>query len=123
MERNQWPEAATFVAGGCLAASPWLLGFGGELTTMVYNALAAGLALALLALAGLLGPMFGGKERPELPIAKLVIGLWAVASPWALAFASQREITIGTVVCGGVAAALALWQIVDRYQHSHHLYE
>ena len=123
MQKNQWPDIASFVAGGCLAASPWFLGFGEELSPMLYNALAAGLALSLLALVGLFAPRFGGREHPELPIISLVIGLWTVASPWVLAFASLREIAIATVVCGGLAAVAALWQIVDRYQHTHHLFE
>lgn len=123
MQTNQWPEAAVFVAGGCLAASPWLMGSGDAAPAVLYNALGAGLALALLALANLLVPKLGPLPRGVLSLAKLVVGLWAVASPWALAFASQREITIVTAICGGVAAAVALWQIVDRYQHTHHLFE
>lgn len=123
MRKNQWPEVATLVAGGCLTLSPWVLGYGDEWTNMFYSTLAAGLALALLSLAGLLGPILGTKERAELPIAKVVIGLWAVASPWVLAFATQRDITISTVALGAVAAAVSLWQLVDRYQHTHHLFE
>lgn len=123
MQTNQWPEAAVFVAGGSLAASPWLMGVGDASPAVIYNALASGLGLALLALASMLVPKLGPKESGLLPLAKLVVGLWAVASPWVLAFASQREITIVTAICGGVAAAVALWQIVDRYQHTHHLFE
>lgn len=124
MRRNQWPELATLIAGVCLTFSPWILGIGEDATTsMMYNTLAVGVVLALLSLTGLFGPAFGIKERAEVPIAKLVIGLWAVASPWVLAFAAQRDITIATVVFGSVAAAVSLWQLVDRYQHTHHLFE
>lgn len=125
MQRNhsQWPEVASLIAGGCLAASPWVLDFSTELTKLFYSALATGLAVALLSLVELVSPAFGAKQRAELPIAKLVVGMWAVSSPWILGFAIQQAITITTVLCGGVAAAAALWQLVDRYQHIHHLFE
>lgn len=124
MRKNQWPELATLVAGVCLAVSSWVLGTGEGVTmTMRYDTLAVGTALALLSLAALAGPVLGTRDRVELPIAKFLIGLWAVASPWLLAFAAQRTMTISAVVLGGAAAAIALWQIVDRYQHTHHLFE
>jgi hypothetical protein len=116
MRQNQWKVLVTLIAGIWLVASPWALGHAGEASRMFYNAVIAGLATILFAIADI----YLTKERSEPPIVKavvglLAVGLWTVASPWILGFNTQRDMMVSAVVAGAVVAVVSLWQVVGRY--------
>jgi xanthine/uracil permease len=117
MRQNQWKVLVTLIAGIWLVASPWALGHAGEASRMFYNAVIAGLATILFAIADI----YLAKERSEPPIVKAVVacllaaGLWTLASPWILGFNTQRDMMLSTVVASVVVAVVSLWQVVGRY--------
>ncbi|MBI4292369.1 MAG: SPW repeat protein [Betaproteobacteria bacterium] len=116
MSKKQWKNWVTLIAGIWLAASPWALGHAEEPSRMFYNAVVAGLAATLLAIADI----YLTTERSDPPniktvVGMLIVGLWTVASPWVLGFETQRDMVTSTVVAGVVVAAVSLWQLVDRY--------
>lgn len=97
-------DAAQLVAGILLFAAPWALGFAG-VQAAAWNAWIVGAAIALVALGAL--TVFNRYEE----WANLALGLWAIAAPWALGFATGAAMW-AHVVIGAVVAALAasrLW--------------
>jgi len=117
MRQNQWKVLVTLIPGIWLVASPWALGHAAEeASRMFYNAVIAGLATIVFAIAD----TYLTNERSEPPIVKavvglLAVGLWTVGSPWILGFNAQRDMMISTVAAGVVVAVVSLWQFVDRY--------
>lgn len=109
MHNKQWQDIVSLIAGVGLAAAPWALDVLDADQAMVYNAIAVGIAIAFFALADL------AKEERWEPIASLLLGLWAVASPWVLGFATAGNMMIATVAAGAIVAVVSLWQIVERY--------
>ena len=116
MWKKQWRDLVTLIAGIWLAASPWGLGHPDEATrVMLYNAVVVGLAMALLSIANF------AKEDWWQPILSLVLGLWAVASPFVLGFTAVRAMMFSTIGVGVVVAVVSFWQVVDRYDRTDRL--
>lgn len=111
MRKSQWKDLVTLIAGVVLVAAPWTLDQADETTRMFYNAVAVGFTIALASVTNLLV----STERLEPPVVKFLVGLWAVASPWVLGFATQRDMMISTVAVGVVVAVVSLRQLADRY--------
>lgn len=109
MHEKQWQDIVSLVAGIGLTGAPWALGVLEQGDAMVYNAIAVGLAIAFFALADL------AKEERWEPIVSLLLGLWAVVSPWVLGFATAGHMMVVTVAAGAIVAVVSLWQIVERY--------
>ncbi|MBI4292551.1 MAG: SPW repeat protein [Betaproteobacteria bacterium] len=122
MRQNQWKDVVMLIAGIWLAASPWALDHADEGSRMFYNAVGAGLATVVFSIADLVMTRdWSAPPTVKALVGLLVIGLWTVASPWILGFSAQRDMTLNTVVVGVVVAAVALWQVVDRYDVSDRL--
>jgi nitric oxide reductase large subunit len=103
-------DVVNIVAGLGLLLSPWYLGYTGE-PPAAWNAWIVGAAIALIAAAALFA-----FHRAEEWI-NLVLGLWAVISPWLLGFAAMAAATWVHVIAGIVVAALAagsLWFTHNR---------
>jgi hypothetical protein len=116
MRQNQWKNWVTLIAGIWLAASPWVLGHVDDASKVFYNAVATGLALAILSVADLLMT----NERPTPATVKtvgtsLAVGLWELASPWILGFSSHKDIAYNALAVGVIVAIVSLWQVVERY--------
>ena len=109
MRNKQWQGVVALCAGIWLAASPWLLGHEGEPTKMLYSCVISGLAMAMLAIADMAKP-----DRRE-PVVNMILGFWAIASPWLLGFADDHSMMVSTVTAGVIGGAASLWQIVERY--------
>lgn len=109
MHNKPWQDVVSLIAGVGLTAAPWALGVLDGDRAMVYNAVAVGLAIAFFALADL------AKEERWEPVVSLLLGLWAVASPWVLGFAAAGQMMVVTVAAGAIVAVVSLWQIVERY--------
>lgn len=94
MARN-WQEGTLLVLGAWLLLSPFLLDYAGAQTALG-NSLVAGTGVALFALLGLL------RAPPWSAWAALVVGLWLMASAFALAGASApaywNQLAVGALI-------------------------
>jgi SPW repeat-containing protein len=96
-------DVANLVLGAVLLFSPWIFGFGAG--TVSTNAYITGLVIAALAIAALAA--FAVWEE----WLNLVVGLWALVSPWVLGFQGTKAMTVHVVIGAAVAllAAIELW--------------
>ncbi|HEY6861176.1 MAG TPA: SPW repeat protein [Pseudolabrys sp.] len=110
---NEWSNAklcdvANLFLGVILLASPWIFGFSGGAAST--NAFVSGVFIAVISIAALAA--FAVWEE----WLNLIMGLWVLASPWVLGFASgtpmQIHIVIGLIVA--VLAALEIWILYQR---------
>ena len=99
---KRWQDPANVVLGLALLASPWALGYVGS-ETALWNAVATGAVLALLAVVALFRPIAGH------PGGGIVLGAWLAASPWVLGFTASTTATWAAVGIGVAAVAIALW--------------
>ena len=108
MKVKHWQDPVNLVLGLWLVATPWIFQFAGEAAPM-WNAVVVGVVVAAIALSTLF------KAQAWQEWANAVLGLWLVASPWALGFAAIAAALWNAVVVGVVVAALALWALgTDR---------
>lgn len=112
MEGKKVQDWITLVLAIALFISPWVMGFVAD-TTPAWNAWISAVVLGVLALATL--AMFAQWEE----WADLVVGLWVIVSPWVLGFAANGNARWTHVVLGVLAAAVALWAVLDERQHPH----
>lgn len=105
---KHWQDPVNAVLGVGLVLAPWGLGFQSETAAMI-NSVVVGLGLLAFALAAIYLP------RAWEQWSELVLGLWLIASPWALSFNEVSIAMTATVIAGIVIAALALWVLLtDR---------
>ena len=101
---KHWQDPVSAVLGACLVLSSWAIGFYGD-TVATANAVIIGLALVATSLGAILFPR-AWEEWTE-----AVLGLWLIASPWALGFSTDVNARRAAVVTGAVIAVLALWTL------------
>lgn len=101
----QWKDAVNLVLGLWLIASPWALNFATERMPS-WNAWTVGVVIAGAALAALIA-FHKWEEWVE-----AAFGLWLIASPYLLGFATQMNATWNHVIVGIIVAALAIWSAV-----------
>lgn len=98
-------DIANIVVGIALVLSPWVLGFAAE-AAAAWNAWIVGALIALVAI----GALVSFAEWEEW--VNLVLGVWALVSPWLLGFAAVTAAVWVHVVAGLIVAVLAgleLW--------------
>jgi hypothetical protein len=108
MEENAI-DIVNLIAGVVLAISPWVLGFAGA--GFAWNAWTVGALVALIAIGALVS-----FQRWEEWV-NLVLGIWAIASPWVLGFSANggamaTHVIVGLVVA--ILAAIELWLAAHR---------
>ena len=101
---KHWQDPANAVLGAWLILAPWVLGFDNH-TTALANAVATGGALLAVGVAAVFEP------RPWEQWIELVLGVWLIASPWALKFSALTTVTNAMVVTGVLIAVLAAWRL------------
>jgi len=101
---KHWQDSVNAAVGVSLVASPWAVGYAGD-TIATANAVVTGLALIAAALSAMLSP-HAWEEWTE-----AALGLWAIASPWALGFSARAEATGAVVVAGLAVLVLTLWTL------------
>jgi len=108
MLNRRWQDWATLVAGIWFAIAPWILGHGESKDAVLYNAVIVGFAIALFSA--------GALTKPETweEVVDVLIGIWAVASPWVIGYSGMRDLTVNAVVVGLIVAVLALWTAMER---------
>jgi len=97
-------DVANLILGAILFLSPWIWNFDAGRPSQ--NAMIVGIIMAVLAIAAL--SAFAVWEE----WLNLIVGLWAVISPWVLGFhASTTETTVHVVIGIAVAvlAAIEIW--------------
>ena len=103
---KHWQDPVNALLGLWVLLSPWALGFQDEQTIML-NAVIVGAALVAVALGAIFVPR-AWEEWTE-----GVLGLWLIASPWALGFNTHEQATLNAVVAG-----LALWTLLTDKDYS-----
>ncbi len=96
-------DVANLVLGAILFVSPWIFGFDAGFATQ--NAVIVGIVMAALAIAALAA--FAVWEE----WLNLVVGLWALISPWVLGFQGTTAMTVHALIGIAVAvlAAVEIW--------------
>jgi hypothetical protein len=96
-------DVANLVLGAILFVSPWIFGFDAGKASQ--NAMIVGVVMAALAIAALAA--FAVWEE----WLNLVVGLWAVISPWVLGFQGTTAMTVHVLIGLAVAAlaAIEIW--------------
>src|SRR5258708_14177869 len=98
-------DVANLILGAILFFSPWVFGF--DAGKASGNAHIAGIVIAVLAIAALAA--FAVWEE----WLNLIVGLWALVSPWVLGFQGTTAMTVHVIICAAVAivAAIELWMM------------
>ena len=96
-------DVANLIPGAVLLVSPWMFSF--DAGTVSINAYVTGIVIAALAIAALAA--FAVWEE----WLNLVVGLWALVSPWVLGFQGTAAMTVHVIIGAAVAilAAIELW--------------
>ena len=97
-------DIVNLLAGLVLAISPWALGF--SALGFAWNAWIVGVVVVLVAL----GALVAFQQWEEW--VNLLLGIWAIVSPWVLGFAGNSgamgvHVVVGLVVA--ILAAVELW--------------
>ncbi|WP_163268768.1 SPW repeat protein [Chelativorans alearense] len=98
-------DVVNLVVGIALVLTPWMMGYAAE-TTAAWNAWVVGALIGLVAI----GALVSFAEWEEW--ANLVLGIWAIISPWLLGFAAITAAVWAHVIAGVIVAVLAgleLW--------------
>ena len=102
-------DIINLIAGVVLFISPWVLGFAGD--GYAWNAWIVGVVMALVAIAALVS--FQQWEE----WVNLVLGIWAIISPWVLGFSGNGSAMAVHVIVGllvAILSAIALWFTRNR---------
>lgn len=102
---KHWQDPVNAVLGVWLIVAPWALGFQAE-TAAIENSVVIGMAMLAFALTAIFLP------RAWEEWMALVLGLWLIASPWALGFSAISVAKTSMIASGIVIAALALWVLL-----------
>ena len=101
-------DVANLVLGAVLFFSPWMFGF--DAGTVSNNAYVTGLVIAIIAIAALAA--FAVWEE----WLNLIVGLWALVSPWVLGFQGTTAMTVHVLIGAAVAvlAAIEIWLMTQH---------
>jgi hypothetical protein len=110
---DEWTNAklcdvANLILGAILVASPWMFTFASGAQTQ--DAVATGIVIMVLSIAALAA--FAVWEE----WLNLIVGLWAIASPWVLKFQGSHAMRVHVVI-GILVAALAALELWIMFQH------
>ncbi|GIK87358.1 MAG: hypothetical protein BroJett026_28390 [Betaproteobacteria bacterium] len=105
MSTFRWQDMVSLVLGVWIAASPWVLGVADALPAAMWNALAVGILVVVLAAIDLDTPAAWEEW------AMGALGLWLVVSPWVLGYAASRPLMASSVAAGAAIVALAAWAL------------
>lgn len=103
-------DIVNLIVGVALALTPWVLGYTATMAA-AWNAWVVGAIIALVAI----GALVAFAEWEEW--VNLVLGLWAIVSPWLLGFSAVTGAVWAHVIAGIIVAVLAgleLWYVRGR---------
>lgn len=99
---KHWQDPVNALLGAWLVISPWALGFQ-DLTLATATFVVTGVLLVSLAVNAVLLP------RAWEEWAAAALGVWLIASPWVLGFASSMTAVQVAIFTGLAAVVLTLW--------------
>ncbi|HYG88357.1 MAG TPA: SPW repeat protein [Azospirillum sp.] len=102
--RGKFPDVINLIAGAILFLAPWLFGFSGD-APAAWTAWITGAVIFLLAAAALAA--FAVWEE----WGNLLVGIWAIISPWIVGFSGDIAAMWSHVILGIVVAAFAAWEL------------
>jgi hypothetical protein len=103
----RWQDCGNVLLGCWLAVSPWQLGyFMNQLATQ--NACGVGMVLIVFNLLIVGRVLDEGQE-----ILNIMLGIWLMLCPYALAFSAAKAPAINTMIVGALIVVFAGWQIYD----------
>lgn len=108
---KHWQDPINALLGLWVLLSPWALGFQDDRVIML-NAVIVGAALVAVALGAIFVPR-AWEEWTE-----GALGVWLIASPWALGFSTHEQAMPNAVVVGLAIAVLALWTLLTDKDYS-----
>lgn len=97
-------DILNIIAGVFLLLSPWLLGFAAE-ATAAWNAWIVGALIALVAI----GAVVKFQQWEEW--FNVLLGAWAIVSPWLLGFAGVSMAVTAHVIAGILVVAFAAYEL------------
>jgi hypothetical protein len=114
---NEWSNAklcdvANLILGAILFFSPWIFAFPSGVTSQ--NAFITGIVIAALSIAALAAFTIWEEWL------NLIVGLWAIVSPWVLGFQGSTTAMTVHVVIGAIVAVLAAVELWIMYQRPPH---
>jgi len=114
---KRWQDLGNIVLGAWLFVSPWAMAYEATMRNAALNAHIVGLAIVIFAAVAVYIP------RAWEEWINVLLGLWAIASPWALGFSAERNIAMNAIIVGILVVALAAWAMVrdKTWQREHHV--
>ena len=117
---DNWQDLFSLVLGVWLLLSPWRLQFT-AIDGALWTAVLFGILIAVMAVMALVD--FHEWEE----WADMAIGLWLIASPWVLGFATMvtgaeggaYAATLNVVVVGALTFGMAAWSLRDHRHRAH----
>lgn len=109
---KRWEDWLNLALGVWLFISPWILDFSGA-AAAAWNAYIVGAGFAIFALIAL-----GKPDRWEEWV-NVVIGAWAVISPWVLGYSSVTVATWNAVIVGAIVLLVSLEATRAERQQGH----
>ncbi|MFN9709744.1 MAG: SPW repeat protein [Burkholderiales bacterium] len=108
---KHWQDVVNLLIGVWLLISPWAMGLQDQ-GTITANFVIVGLALIALTL----GALFVPKAWEEW--SACAAGLWLVASPWLLDFASHLNATRNALAAGAAVVLMCVWSLMAYEEFS-----
>lgn len=105
MMMKQWQNLGLLVLGFWLFISPWAMDYPATHMVAAWGVLITGAVIAAFAIAEIY------KVKLWEEWVTLLLGVWTLLSPWALAFNSYRAAAINTVIVGALVVILAVWEL------------
>jgi hypothetical protein len=105
------------ILGLVLIVSPWLFGYHSVGLPALWNSVAVGALIAVLAT----NRTFFPRVSTGLGWANLLLALWTIASPWIYGYTANSRALGENAILGVVMAGLAIWgttaSTVERHRH------
>jgi hypothetical protein len=106
----RWQDWTNVLLGCWLVVSPWQMGYTlNEAATT--NACGLGAVLIVFNLISACRLVDEGQE-----IFNILLGIWAICSPYVLGFAADKEPAVNALAGGVLIVTLAVWQIYDTFR-------
>jgi hypothetical protein len=108
---KHWQDPVNAVLGAWLILSPWAAAYSGD-AVATGNAVVVGVVLIAAALGAMLVPR-AWEEWTE-----AALGMWLMASPWALGYAGLGDAMRVATATGVAIVVLALWTLASDKDYS-----
>ena len=120
MEANtgvkRWQDVGNLLIGIWLLISPIFIQYPSDVPNAAWNAYALGVAIAIFAACAVYMP------RAWEEGINVLLGLWMIAAPWVLKFASYKDAAMNAVIVGVLVVILAAWAMArdknfEKWRH------